>query len=331
MKKFTLFSFAVLLIASSITAQKVTRKEFRTDQTVRAKTNSQFSDLYIQNSEIGYLTMPYTQLGSGDSYILTGNIVPHYYVFPKNWRVAMVISPQIRMRILQQESWPIRTPSYLPSAAMFVKLNINPEKYKYLSFKYTHHSNGQDGIALNTAGDIESINIRTGNFNTNFAEVALNFGKQNEISGNRYFKIGLEAHSGLIEDFDEEALRKFFPQARLNIRIADSDNMVKFINVVTRSLNRPVESSQELWRVVLDGMFVLDKFIPASEYEGEWYRNFNAEMKVYRKIKNSPNTSFFFSAGYIGHDYYNIYFRDYYPVFRLGLAAGNSFFNKNND
>lgn len=321
MKKVIIFIF-ILILSQSVFSQKIKRREFRENAELRAKVNTLFNEMYIQNSDIGYLTFPYSELGAPRYYMLTGHIIPHYYVFPKHWRVGLVISPQVKVRVISDKSYPVRTPSYIPGGTMYFKLSLDTIRYKYLSLAVFHHSNGQDGPPLNADGTINTYN---GNFGTNYAEFALNIGSKKN-KGNRYFKIGLEAHSGLLEWGDEPAYRDKFAKMRINVKYSGSDYASRLIQKVKNRAfgqNTQIET-EELWRTVIEGMYIADSDLN----ELDWYRKFNAELKVYRKIRHSENTSWFFSLGYIGFDNYNIYFEDHYPVFRFGLAAGNSFFRR---
>lgn len=323
MKK-TYFILLLFLLSGITVFAQSESGSFRKDPIVRKKINTKFNELYMQNSEIGYLTFPYTQQGAGRNYVLTGHIVPHYYVFPKDWRIGLVITPAVRVRIMDNESFPVRTPSYIPGGTLYFKLNRDTAHYKYLSIGAFHHSNGQDGEPLNTDGSINTIN---GNFGTNYIEVALNFGSRTSEK-NRYFKFGLEAHTGLIDKWSEPAFKGKYANLRVNYKIAGSNYIAKFADFIkTKALyNSPkTKKVKEAWRTVFEGMLIVD-----PEIDLPWYKMFNAELKIYRKIGNSPNTSWFLSAGYIGHDYYNVYFDENYPVFRFGLAAGTSFFNKTN-
>jgi hypothetical protein len=321
MKK-KLFLVLLFLVAEiTLFAQINEKQSFSKDIVTRKKINTKFNELYIQNSEIGYLTFPYTQVGSRYDYVLTGYIVPHYYVFPTDWRISLVITPAVRIRIMDDKSFPVRTPSYMPGGTFYFKLNRDTAHYKYLSVALFYHSNGQDGLPLNPDG---SINTYNGNFGTNFVEVALNFGSESATK-NRYFKLGVEAHSRLIDQWSEPAFKGRYSNLRVNYKISGSKYITRFADFVkTKALKSPTtKETKELWRTVFEGMVSVD-----SDANLDWDKMVNAELKIYRKIGNSPNTSWFLSAGYIGHDYYNVYFEHSYPVFRFGLAAGSSFLQR---
>jgi len=318
MKKITILIIVLLI---SITGFSQKRRDVRNDLALKLKVKSFYQEMYIQNSTMSTFTLPYCQQGSGTNYVLTGNIAPNYYVFPKNWGLALVLTPQIRVRGEMGKSYPLQPASFVPHGTFYLKLSPDTVNYKYLSLQIAHHSNGQDGDPLTSDG---SINTVDGNFNTNYAELALNFGHQTNRS-HQYVKLGVELHSGLLEILDEEAYRDQFGKIRFNYIFSDS----KYTSLLIKRTRRTqtAQSTQELWRTVLEGMVIAD-----SDYLGypltnvEWYQRFNVELKIYRKIKNSHNTSIFVSAGYLGHDYYNIHFQEHYPIFRIGLAAGSFFF-----
>jgi len=321
MKKTILLLMMFLMTEIGVFAQINSKLSFRTDVVTRKNINSKFNELYMQNSDIGYLTFPYTQQGADRNYVLTGHIVPHYFVFPKDWRIGFVITPAVRVRIMDETSFPVRTPSYIPGGTLYLKINRDTAHYKYLSLGVFHHSNGQDGPPLNTDGSVNKIN---GNFGTNYLELAINFGSQTEDK-NRYFKFGLEAHSGLIDKWHESAFDGKYANLRVNYKMVGSSYITRFADFVKTKAFKSATTKKikESWRTVFEGMVIID-----PEIDLPWYRLFNSELKIYRKIGNSPNTSWFLSAGYIGSDYYNVYFEEHYPIFRFGLAAGTSFFNQ---
>ncbi|RYY09037.1 MAG: hypothetical protein EOO04_39045, partial [Chitinophagaceae bacterium] len=252
-------------------------------------------------------------------YILNSNIVPNFYVTPRKWAFNVVLTPIVRVRILaNQKSLPVRTPSFNPGGQIYFPIDrTRLTNYKYIGIGYYHHSNGQDGPPLDSAGN---PNLYNGNFVTNYLVANYHFGKISERQNN-YFRIGIEAHTGLLKTGDEPAYRDRFGKFRINYHWA----YTKFARIIHQMMagtpqQRNEITDEERYRTVVTGMFIID------DIKAKWNQYFNIELKYYRKIQGSENTAFFGSLGYMGHDYYNIYFYQPYPFIRVGLAASNAFF-----
>jgi hypothetical protein len=281
--------------------------------------NIAYSQLYVLNSDIGDIT--FFDQGHPDKrqYIVNANIIPNFYITPRKWRFNVVLTPIVRVRIIaNQKSLPVRTPSFNPGGQIYFPLDRTKlTDYKYLSVGYYHHSNGQDGPALDSAGN---PNLYNGNFVTNYIVANYHFGKITNRQNN-YLRLGLEAHTGLVKTGDEPAYRDRFGKFRLNYHYA----YTRFARIVNKLMRGNVQertevTEEEKYRVVISGMFILENI------DAKWNQYFNLELKYYRKIQGSENAAFFGSVGYMGHDYYNIYFYQPYPFIRIGLAASNAFF-----
>jgi hypothetical protein len=310
----TIVSFTVFVcISLAVTAQTNPDSLYKANTDYRRTIRRSYSDRYIVNSEIGDITFFDQGHPDGRQYLLNGNFITHFAVTRKSSAIYIVNSPIIRVRIIaNQPSMPIRTPSFEPGTTLFFNpFGHDPDNYKYFSIGIFHHSNGQDGDALNPD---RSVNLRNGNFTTNF--VTLNFYKgRYGIKVNSFYKVGLEIHSGLIKFADEKKLRSRFGMFRFNGQCAFSiyQNKISPSGIATKTgiISRPLKE-----RFLADGMIVLNKI------EAKWNQHFNLEFKFYYNPFDFENTSFFASLGYMGHDNYNIYFVEPYPFVRIGLAAG---------
>jgi hypothetical protein len=308
-----------LLVALSCLCQRdsvVSNLRFGQEQNVA------YSQLYILNSDIGDISFFDQGHPDGRQYILNGNIVPNFYVTPRKWPFVLVLSPIVRVRIIEnQHSWPVRTPSFQPGGQIYFPFDRSQlVNYKYMSFGIFHHSNGQDGEPLDMYGN---PNLRNGDFTTNFFITDFHKGKISD-NGNKYLRLGVELHSGLIEKGDQPAYRDRFAKARINYQLG----YTKFVRYINRFLYKDAmidstHTEEEKYRLILNGMIVVD------DINADWNQRFNIELKGYRKIHNSENVAVFASIGYTGHDNYNIYFYQPYPFVRIGLAASNAFMYNN--
>jgi hypothetical protein len=65
--------------------------------------NIAYSQLYVLNSDIGDIT--FFDQGHPDKrqYILNANIIPNFYITPRKWRFNVVLTPNVRVRIIAAE------------------------------------------------------------------------------------------------------------------------------------------------------------------------------------------------------------------------------------
>jgi len=309
------FPFLMILALCTMAAKAQTNLDslFHANKDYRNTIHSSYSQTYIVNSDIGDITFLDQGHPDGRQYVLNGNIIPYFAVTRRQSPFYVVLNPTVRVRIISNQfSLPVRTPSFQPGGTVFFNpFKHNIAHYKYFSVGVYHHSNGQDGDALNPDG---SVNLKTGNFATNF--ITLNFFKGDfQGEANRYFKVGLELHSGLLKFGDEEKLRSKFGKVRINGQYAiskyHSSIIPSGIGAVKSTVTRTMKE-----KFLVDGMLVVDRI------DATWNQHFNIEFKYYYNPFDFENTSFFASAGYMGHDYYNIYFVEPYPFVRIGFAAG---------
>ena len=202
------------LLTTVVAAQQNPESEYKSNLEYRRTIGVIYSEKYILNSAPGDLTFFDQGHPHGQQFLLVSNIVPYFALTRRRSPIYVVINPTVRVRqFINQPSLPIRTPSYQIGGLLF----FNPFKhtidhYQYLSTGIYHHSNGQDGDVFNDDG---TINLKSGNFSTNFIE--LNFFKghhREEI--NSYYKVGLEVHTGLFKFADEPLLRSRFSTFRIN-------------------------------------------------------------------------------------------------------------------
>ena len=123
------------------------------------------------NQGNSYVTFP-TDIGNIEPLWFEVNIVPNFYLREsKNSRLMAVLTPQIILRMYQERSYPVRTPSYIPQVTLYYMLNGGEDGTKFSLFgRYAHHSNGQDGDFFLENGE---VNVKSGDFSTNYLESGL--------------------------------------------------------------------------------------------------------------------------------------------------------------
>lgn len=157
-KKKYIISLFVLLLAQLAAGQETDEDNGIIDLTTISQVNQGNSYFSVLGG-----------LGNIDPLWFEANFVPNFYIRKsKNSRLMAVLTPQIVLRMYQEESFPVRTPSYIPQLTVYYALDRAPP-YSHLNFfgRIAHHSNGQEGESFLENGEINHL---TGNFSTNYVE-----------------------------------------------------------------------------------------------------------------------------------------------------------------
>ena len=121
------------------------------------------------------------------------------------WGYQVSTTPMVRLRMFDETSNPVRTPSYMPKATIELARfhNLSPatdkddpkfkgpiEMWLVDAIPFGHHSNGQDGClfveeARNAEGDcvevvptdVKTVNKKDGSFSTNYIEAIVFYGR----------------------------------------------------------------------------------------------------------------------------------------------------------
>ncbi|MET0570252.1 MAG: hypothetical protein ABWZ79_02405 [Pedobacter agri] len=148
MKTFLMLFFSILT-AFQLYAQDslVIKREYA---------NKQYVNLYKENADFAY-TSPYGELGAPSKYVINGRLTTTYMLLGSyKSPVAFSIIPDFTVRVRNEFSAGVRTPSYRLGFAVYGRLNKNPEDYKYAELAFTHHSNGQDQNAIYQDGSVNT-------------------------------------------------------------------------------------------------------------------------------------------------------------------------------
>ena len=74
------------------------------------------------NQGNSYITFP-TDIGNIEPLVFEGNVIPNFYLRRSmNSRLMGVLTPQIIIRMYQEDSFPVRTPSYMPQITIYYRL-----------------------------------------------------------------------------------------------------------------------------------------------------------------------------------------------------------------
>ncbi|MFO8148370.1 MAG: hypothetical protein R6U03_13365, partial [Gillisia sp.] len=163
-------------------------------QTVAETTsNLSIDQIALVNQGDSYITFP-TDIGNLEPLIFEANVSPGFKIREgKDSRLMAVLTPQIIVRMYDEFSYPVRTPSYMPNITFYFLTGSERSINKLSLFgKIAHHSNGQNGDFYDENG---TINLISGNFATNFIELGfLKAFYNNKHNAFRFFKSSVEFH-----------------------------------------------------------------------------------------------------------------------------------------
>lgn len=253
------------------------------------------------NQGTSYITVP-TLLGNIEPLWFEARLVPAFYIRSnKKSRWLGVINPEIIIRMYQEHSFPVRTPSYMPSVTLYYLLNRTEAGRSLTLFgRLAHHSNGQQGDFYLDNGD---INFASGNFSTNYAEAGILKTYPNQrFDAINLFGVSLEAHPAGLTISE---LWDIYSRYRLNAMFA------VFVPPDHREDEKGYFSAQAeaSWMMGnLNGWNALSLERLTLSLTLYYHPAFLEDIGV-------------FATFYHGLDYYNIQFNNQIDVFRIGIMT----------
>ena len=257
------------------------------------------ADIVRANLETSYLAHPFGIAGI-PSIIFECNLTPHFFVRQQSWPFAIVLTPKVVLRMFNEESTPVRSPSFMPriSAYFWFQQTVSRTPAFYGSVTLSHHSNGQAGPFF---GEDGQINHEDGSFSTNFFEfTAYATGFAKGFLG--WSSLGLQWHPGFNEDPE---LRDRYGLLRINL-------------ASTLVADLPFHG-----QVNLRISAILDEFQTSSE--NEFVQELERFPVSIAYAMTVPGIDLgVYASYYVGHDYYNLYFDRLIHVIQLGISGGYS-------
>jgi len=257
----------------------------------------------LVNQSDSYVTLPF-DIGNLEPLIFEANISPSFIIRKrKDSRLMGILTAQIIIRMYDEESLPVRTPSYIPQITAYYLLNDKMALDKHTIFgKFAHHSNGQDGDFYNENGD---INLISGNFSTNFMEFGYIFNNHSpKFNAEKFFKTSLEIHpqNWMFEEirgiYSGFRWHNTFSAFKIPLGISDTEKRAQI-------------------SLKLETMIMLDAINGWNTFDS---KRFNGSLTFYYHPKFLEEIGFFVQY-YHGMDYYNIYFMHQIDVLRIGIMT----------
>ncbi len=296
-----------LLVAISIIAKS---QEKQNDTTLFESTFSMFREPSYISALGGF--------GNIEPLVFEGDIVP-YFTVNKSKRWGIELSPRFILRMYNEKSLPVRTPSFMPKGTIFFRIstkNNNTEGvFTYLS--WVHHSNGQSDSFYNE--DTTAINTNSGNFSTNYIEGGMFFSKPDKRFPNavtNYMKLSVLYHYHQAPE-----LRPLYGRLRFFTDFQSSFNLSKALKIFRNTSNNSASHNAILRQSIRIGLITGDMV---------GVNTFDTKRLIFRYTISYKPTFLsdvnLFVQYYYGQDYYNIYFDRTLKVLRFGLSAKTSIF-----
>ncbi len=261
------------------------------------------SKIALVNQTDSYVTFP-TDIGNIAPLMFEANISPSFIIRQrKDSRLMAALTAQVIIRMYNEESFPVRTPSYIPQVSFYYLMGNKQSKIHNTLFgKVAHHSNGQDGNFHDENG---LINLQSGNFATNFFEIGIiKTSHSSTLNAIKFFKSSIEIHpkSWMLEELQGQysGLRwhNSFTAFKLPFISSDKDENPNFSLKVETSL-------------------MLDNYNNLNTIDLE---RLNASLTFYYHPKFLEDIGLFVQF-YHGMDYYNIYFNQQVDLIRFGIMT----------
>jgi hypothetical protein len=262
---------------------------------------STFSGVNQGNS---YITLPFN-IGNIDPIWFEANIMPDFIIREsKNARLMGVITPQIIIRMYQEESFPVRTPSYIPQITVYYAPTKNPDKERTILFgRIAHHSNGQDGNFY-LPGKV--INLKSGSFSTNYVQAgAIRSRYSKRLDAWQFFSTHVEVHP---EVWSMRELRHLYSPLRWQVALS------VYKDPFAKKTERHNKSQLS---VTAKASWMFGEVDDRQTIDSHWLTmdlTFNLHPGFFEEIG-------FFINFYYGMDYYNIYFNEPLQVIRFGIMT----------
>jgi hypothetical protein len=272
----------------------------------------EYINLYQENHSFSY-TSPYSEIGAPSKYIISGKLTTQYMLVAKEHsKFALAIIPDFTVRVRKEQSAGVRTPDFKLGASTYYGLSNTQNRYNYIEFGFSHHSNGQDAEATNTDG---SINTYNGNFSTNYLKMGFHNGftpphpkGKNYMAYHQYVELKWNKWFAY-----EKALENNYGFTRLNYSF--SARKYGFFKT-----SKNVSREKEYIRLNADFSYALNQINNSSLSNIK--RRLNTEITANYGLKFMKNAFLMAAVGYYGEDPYNIYFRDQYAFLRFGISTG---------
>lgn len=258
------------------------------------------------NQGNSYVTFP-TDIGNIEPLLFEANLIPNFLIKTnKDSRLMGVLTGQIIIRMYNEYSYPVRTPSYMPQITVYYRFSDNDKIKQLTSFvRFEHHSNGQDKDFFLENGD---INLKDGNFSTNFIEAGfIKTFCNTRFKAVQFFRTSFEYHPPELEISDSE-LNGIYSFYRWN-------NSFSIFKLPANIKNEHKKKAS--FSIKADATWMFGEL---NNWSSTSLNRLNVSLTAFYSPKFLEDIGFFMQL-YHGMDYYNIYFNHQLDVIRFGIMT----------
>jgi hypothetical protein len=256
------------------------------------------------NQGSSYITFP-TDIGNIEPLMFEANLIPNFYIRKsKNARLMGVFTPQIILRMYDERSYPVRTPSYIPQVTVYYMLTeFGSSRNLSLYGRFAHHSNGQDGDFFLENGE---VNLLTGDFSRNYFETGfIKTYFNTRFNAYQFFKTSIEIHP---QGWGSDELEGIYRMYRWHNAISIFKLPIK--ETMSTKNNADISIKGEAtWM-----------FGDVNDLNAISTERLNLGLTFYYHPKFLEDIGLFVQY-YHGTDYYNMYFGHRLDVLRFGLMT----------
>lgn len=242
--------------------------------------------------------------------LFEADIAPHFVLAWRNH--GFVFTPKVLFRMFNDstDSAPIRTPSFMPRLTWYYwgfRPSADRDRLDFISVTLSHHSNGQAGPFY--FSDTSEPNTLDGSFSTNFIEVTHHraYGAAPALQAT-WLRYGLRVHIPFNEDRE--------------LRDPEGDDEYGRYRLLLGGQRRgilPIFPSFELPFIVrAEYFYILDKHFQGKPFFSSG--RLGLSLTWISVIPAAESLGFFVNF-YAGQDYYNIWYKQYLTILRVGFTA----------
>ncbi len=292
--------------------------QYRVSKPIDTLAHKKFISLVNFNKDQSYLTLG-NGIGNQIPIIFEAQLSPSYFVSSSHKKWAVMINPQVQIRMLDQYSVPIQVPSY----------HLYLTYYRYLdSWRNTflsrilysdaiwfasvvHHSNGQSG-KFYTNDTTKAIDLTGGSFAVNYIQLGISSFTLN-TTGSKYFSLReIKVHTELYpSSWCDPHLNGIYGFTRL---------------FATLDVGGPRHQEKKDWvnRLIQNSSIEVKSGWIFGALRGFSLLDVSKRLIVDLNYKYYPpwlDEIAFFVRFYSGQDYYNIYFEKQLTTLTVGITS----------
>ncbi|HSH51822.1 MAG TPA: hypothetical protein VK982_08895 [Bacteroidales bacterium] len=245
-------------------------------------------------------------IGKIENLWFEANLIPSFYIrIREDSKLLGVLTPQVILRMYQEESFPVRTPSYMPQITVYYSL-YNKDNYESMNLfgRIAHHSNGQQGEFYLDDG---SINYKSGNFSTNYFEVGfIKTSMNHRFKAVKMYRTSFQINPPVLSVSELDGRYSFYRWNNLLYFFKLNTSSAEFNHSRRANISLKAELNWLFGDIDDTRFFDYDRISFSGTFT--YHPGFFEDIVLFLQY-------------YYGKDYYNIYFDNTISVVRMGIMT----------